>query len=171
MSCNELPIERLVAHVDGELPAAEAERVAAHLAACADCAREADLLRRSGDLIERLPGLEPDEDFTRRVVAAARPEARRGTLLRLWPAAAAAGVLVAVLGARIWLGEPATGDAVLSAREEREIAADLYVLANLEALEQAEADELISLVEELDLLEGSELEVSGLFADDGEEGG
>lgn len=175
MSCTALPIERLLAHVDGELPAAESEAVARHLADCPACAREADLLRRSGDLVAALPRLSPGQAFTERVLTAARDDTARpaGRLRRLWPAAAAAAVLAAVLAARVWLGGgAATGDGVLTAREEREIAADLYVLANLEALESADADELISLVEDLDLLEGTETEVSGMFgATDEDDGG
>jgi len=175
MSCTELPIERLLAHVDGELPADASEAVVGHLADCPACAREAELLRRSGDLIAALPRLAPGPAFTDRVVAAVRDDAARpaGRLRRMWPAAAAAAALAAVLGARIWLtdGQEA-GDGVLTAREEREIAADLYVLANLDALESADAEELISLVEDLDLLEGTETEVSGMFgATDEDDGG
>ena len=170
MSCNDLPIEDLVAHVDGELTADERERVAGHIAACAVCAREADHLGRSGALLARLPGHDPGPDFARRVgAAAAHP--RRGALLRLWPAAAAAAaVLVVAIALRGRVGAPGERERVLAARDEREIAADLYLLANLEALEGADAEELIALVEHLDILEGTEPEVSGMFGeiDEGE---
>ncbi len=175
MKCKQTSIEQLVAHADGELDAREEETVARHVASCAACAREVDLLRRSGALVAGMTRLTPGAAFTRRVVAAARraPAPPRGALRRLWPAAAAAAaVLLAAVAARVWLTAPSSADAgaLLTAREEREIAADLYVLSNLDALRGAEAEELISLVEDLDILEGTEPEVSGLFPDD-EDGG
>ena len=176
--CNALPWERLVAYVDGELSDAERDDAARHVDACAHCADEAELLRRSGALIERLPRLEPGDAFTERVLArvaadGARTSAPGGRLHSMWPlATVAAAVLVTAIAARIWWPGVSGTEGVLSAREEREIAADLYILANLDALEASDADELISLVEDLDLLEGTETEVSGLFGglDDDESG-
>jgi len=172
----------LLAHLDGELSAIASARVAEHLAACPKCAHEAALLGTAGDLVAALPRHEPGADFAERVAetvadpdsenGSAPTAAPRGRLLRLWPAAAAAAVLVGAIATRAMFDRGTTAEAVLSASEEREIASDLYVLTNLETLESVDADELIALVEELDLLEGLEPEMSGLYAaaDDGEDG-
>jgi len=172
MSCEALTVEELVAHLDGELPAADARRVAAHVDACAVCTREAELLGLAGALVADLPRHEPGADFAERVRTAAAdagtpPHGRVLThhwLMRYWPAVAAAAVLVAAIAARTMLGRDDVTESVLTAAEEREIASDLYVLTNLDTLETVDADELIALVEELDLLEGLEPEMSGLFA-------
>ncbi len=166
MHCDGPPIEDLVAWLDGELPAADAARVAAHVDACAACRREADGLRRSGELVAALPRATPSADFAARVLASSRAGAapRRGRLLRLVPAAAAAAAVAAVL---LWRAVGPQRDAelgVLTASEERDIAADLYLLTNLDALESGSADELIGIVDDLDVLEAAEPEVAGLYA-------
>jgi len=183
MKCPSIEWEDLVAHVDDELSAAASERVAAHLAACTDCAREVELLAMAGDCVAGLPRHEPGADFAERVGAAvaSAPVAAdlagdgispAGRLLRLWPAAAAAAVLVAAIGARTMLGREAATESILTATEERAIASDLYVLTNLDTLETVDAEELIALVDALDLLEGLEPEMSGLYAaaEDGDGG-
>jgi anti-sigma factor RsiW len=165
MTCETLNSEALVAYLDGELGPADTQRVAAHLGACTPCAREAELLGRSGELVAGLPRHDPGAAFAERVsVAARRPAARSGSLLRMWPAAAAAAVLIVALAARTMIGRVDRSDALLTAAEERAIASDLYVLAHLESLESVEPDELILLVDQLDLLEGLEPELSGLYA-------
>jgi anti-sigma factor RsiW len=167
MTCNELPEEDLVAWLDGECAPADAARVAAHVAACAVCRREADLLRASGELLSRLPDLAPSSGFEARVVAAVRADgtatAPRGRLVVFRPrvAAAAAAVLVGVTAGAFWLssgGPP--GSEVLTAREEEAIAEDLAVISNLDALENSEAVELAQLADDLDVLDaiGSEAE-------------
>ncbi len=179
--CEPLAGTGLLAHLDGELSAIASARVAEHLAACPTCAHEAALLGVAGDLVAALPRHTPGADFVGRVTdCVGNPDpdcdaddaAPRGRLLRLWPAAAAAAVLVVAIAARSMLDRGDTAGGVLTASEEREIASDLYVLTNLETLETVGADELIALVEQLDLLEGLEPEMSGLYAaaDDGEGG-
>lgn len=176
MTCPHLTPEDLVAWTDGELPAADAERVAAHVASCPACAREADLLRRTGDLVAGMPRDPAPAGFGDRVVAAARAESaaptkrapRRGAgrildllVIRTWThAAAAAAVLVVAAGGTLWLArlERGGGTAVpgaLTAREEEAIAEDLYLLANLSALESVEAEELARIADDLDVLEAA----------------
>lgn len=43
------PVEKIGAYADGELPPDEARRVAAHLEACSECARELALIRTMGE--------------------------------------------------------------------------------------------------------------------------
>lgn len=100
--------ERLAALAAGETPDAP---LSAHLAGCAECARELDALRAlAGSLagLEPVDWAEPPESVRTAVLAAARGEApplrpRRWLLVA---AAAAVGVVVGVLGGRmLW---PAT---------------------------------------------------------------
>jgi anti-sigma factor RsiW len=160
MTCRTLSPEDLVAWTDGELAPADARRVEAHVASCAACAREADLLRRTGELVGKLPRVQPSEGFADRVAAAARAEsrleaARAGRPARVrflrW-AAASAAVVVAGVGVA-WLATRGNDPARLSAREEEDIARDLLVLAHLSTLESGEADDLASLADDLDVIE------------------
>ena len=159
-SCPSLPVEDLVAWLDGELGAADSARVAAHVSACASCAHEADLLHRSGELLAELPGRTPSADFADRVVRAVRapetpdtapPRARSLTFPR-W-AAAAAAVLVVTVGAW-WVASP-DDPARLSSRDEQEIARDLVVLSHLDVLTAADADELASIADDLDVIDAA----------------
>jgi anti-sigma factor RsiW len=153
-----LSTEDLLALADGELGGADLERVHAHVGACADCADEVGLLRRTGELIATLPRHEPSDGFAARVVASSEP-GRMLSLLRPWQTAAAAALLVAALGAGWLVTRPGVGSDApefavqLSDDDAEAIARDLYLLENLEALESEEAEALSTLVEDLDLLE------------------
>ena len=155
MNCGALNPEDLVAWLDGECDAAEAARVQAHVASCAACRREAELLRGSGALLARLPGLAAPEGFDTRVVAAART-APRGRLLRLRPRVAAAAAAVVAVAAGVWWfagSRDASSSGVLSAREEEALAEDLAVISSLDVLEKADARELAQLVDDLDVID------------------
>ena len=171
--CRALPPEDLVAWTDGELARDDAERVSAHVASCSACAHEAELLRRTGDLVAAMPHAAAPAGFEGRVVDATRSQATSGRLFRIfstrtWPrAAAAAAVLVAAAGGTLWLARGRPPEDGLTAREEEAIAADLYLLANLDALATIEADELAQIADDLDVLEAS----AETNADDGREGG
>ncbi len=52
-------MRRLQAFVDGELQGADRIHVARHLADCASCGSEADLLRDMGDTLRRAAAVEP----------------------------------------------------------------------------------------------------------------
>jgi anti-sigma factor RsiW len=156
MNCSGLSPEDLVAWLDGECDAALAARVEAHVAACASCRREAELLRGSGALLARLPGLAAPAGFEARVVAAARARPA-GRVLRLRPrVAAAAAAVVAVAAGAWWLagGRDSATSSVLTAREEEALAEDLAVISSLDALESADAPELAQLVDDLDVIDG-----------------
>ncbi len=174
--------EHLLAHADGETDATSAatER---HVAGCRECAREVQRLRASGQVIASLARFDGPPDLAARVLAAARtgaPTAERAARdasaeparaagavpapqirrLPVWRYAAAAALLTAaVLGARQFAATPSASEPVeLTAAEEEAIARDLFLLANLEALETADPDELRDLVEDLDVLESLMLE-------------
>jgi anti-sigma factor RsiW len=123
-------LDRLSAHVDGELDAGEALDVAAHLANCEACAAEYTLLLSTVELMrQNLPPLRAPNALRERVVAAIRePVAPRENplrtfsaprSLRAWAAAAAVVVMFGVaygIGART--SSPSSGstaDAMLTA--------------------------------------------------------
>jgi anti-sigma factor RsiW len=159
MTCDELPEEDLVAWLDGETAADDASRVAAHVEGCAVCRREAALLRESGSLLARLPGLAPSAGFDARVVAASRTQvAPRGRVfvLRRRVAAVAAAVLVGAVGGAWWLASASNStNEVLTAHDEEALAADLAVISNLDALQKAEPTELAQLADDLDVIEAA----------------
>jgi len=176
--CDKLPVEEIVAWLDGESDAAASARVESHLAACAACRREAALLRESGELLARLPGATPSATFEARVVAAARNESvstvatrdevaasrlgKRGRLVFLRPrvAAAAAAVLVGVAAGVWWLSPRGETD-VLTARDEEELAENLAVISNLDALQKTDSKELAQLADDLDVLDAQGVEEEG----------
>ncbi|MBI2931164.1 MAG: zf-HC2 domain-containing protein [Planctomycetes bacterium] len=94
IACGGIPIEEF--H-DGELPAAAAEEVRRHLAACASCARSLDELRRLEGLLKAAPVHDPPrvDDYGARVRERLRASgsARWKALLPLAAAAALAAVL------------------------------------------------------------------------------
>jgi anti-sigma factor RsiW len=64
---------RLSALVDGELSAAERDRVHAHLAGCEACRAEANELRALKKRMRGLGEVPPDDALTRRLIAIAEP--------------------------------------------------------------------------------------------------
>jgi anti-sigma factor RsiW len=64
---------RLSALVDGELSAAERDRVHAHLAGCEACRAEANQLRALKKRMRGLGELPPDDALTQRLIAIAEP--------------------------------------------------------------------------------------------------
>lgn len=96
MTCDQA-IGRIGEYADGELPAADAAALKAHLDGCPACAAELDGIARLDALLRRVPAAgAPSADFAERV--AARASARRpGGWILLPPSLAAAGLLVLVL--------------------------------------------------------------------------
>jgi anti-sigma factor RsiW len=66
---------RLSALVDGELTAAERDRVHAHLAGCADCRAEANDLRALKKRMGGLGDVDPGDALTQRLIGIAEPGA------------------------------------------------------------------------------------------------
>jgi hypothetical protein len=121
----------------------------------AACAREAELLRESGELLVRFrpDAPAPSAGFEARVLAATKTPAR-GRLVSFRPriAAAAAAVLVAAAGAW-WYSSSRGGADELTAREEEALAEDLVVISNLDALQESESPELAQLADDLDVID------------------
>jgi anti-sigma factor RsiW len=161
MNCERLPVEEIVAWLDGELDgepyAADSARVAAHVESCAACRREAALLRESGEMLARLPGATASSGFEARVVAAAREThvetASRGRLVFLRPRVAAAAAVLVGVAAGVWWLAPAAPTDVLTARDEEALAEDLAVITNLDALTKADSKELAQLADDLDVID------------------
>ena len=100
----------LSALLDGELPAADAEAVRAHVAACADCAAELAAVREARTALRSLPAVEPPPGFIDGLLATTAADeppagARRAEVVPLRgrraalanaAAAVAAGVLLVV---------------------------------------------------------------------------
>ena len=159
----DLPIEEIVAWIDGELGPADAARVAALVAASPAAQREVELLRRSGDLVARMPRVTASAGFAERVLrtvgsaslttCAGEPTVRAGRLLTLprIRIAVAAAVVLIITGGLAFRGGSVPGG--LSADDEDEIARDLLVLANLDALEAADADDIMRLADDLDVVD------------------
>lgn len=114
-TCDDI-LDRLEEHVDGELTAAEAQRVERHLRRCSACAAELTLARRIRAELRALPGPEP---------AAERPATsawtRRGgswTGRHRWQLAAAAGLVLVALAGVLSLDRPPVEAPVQVARHE-----------------------------------------------------
>lgn len=123
-------VDRLGAYIDGELPAAEAVGLAAHLVACEACSAEyRRLLSTVESMHQQLPPLRAPDALRARVEAAIRgqagpsgllvPTPRTARPLRAWAVAAA---VVLMIGAAYGLGARSRGastaqmaDAVLTA--------------------------------------------------------
>lgn len=91
-------LEELYAYLDGELAPEEEARVRRALQDDPSAAALLERLQAADRALDELPGLEASPGFTARVLAAARHRAR-GRLVRLLaPVAAAAALLLAVLG-------------------------------------------------------------------------
>jgi anti-sigma factor RsiW len=165
-SCPDLPVEDLVAWLDGEAAPEDAARIAAHAASCPRCAREAEFLRRTGEFVAALPRRRAAQGFDERVLRAVRePDDDAASApaapvipLRRWSAArravAAAAVLVVAVGGW-WVATSSSDPARLSTREEEEIARDLYVLAHLDTLNAADEEELATVADDLDAIENA----------------
>lgn len=69
--------------VEGALTGSSAERVAAHLAGCADCSRESRTWLHLMGSLDRLPSLSPDKGFRERVLTDIPVRGRRSIAARL----------------------------------------------------------------------------------------
>jgi anti-sigma factor RsiW len=92
MNCSDFKLS-LVEFLDGRLPADRAAASRAHLEACSECRREADLHRRTWELAGRLPAVEPAADFG----ASVRRRVRRSRFIAVVGSCAAAALLAATI--------------------------------------------------------------------------
>jgi anti-sigma factor RsiW len=140
-------VDRLQARLAGTLPADQSGQVDAHLAACAECRAERDLLQRARSLIAPLPAVEPRAGFAAMVALNARDRrAPLGAWLR-WSLsglalAAAAAVGVAVLTPRT---RPAEEPTTLAQRLD--LYEDMAVMQNQDALEDLDVVSVLHTLE------------------------
>lgn len=162
----------LVAFLDNELDPAGRERVEAHVASCADCAREVSFFQRTWELLDEYQGVEASPDFLHRLVAriggdSAAPEGARVGWFAYWlpRLAVAAALLVMVgLGRMAWLRmqpEPAAPQLAQLTDEERELIRLLPVLGD----ERFELVRDLRLVEHLPALQLDDQDLDALGGD------
>lgn len=140
--------DKLQALLSGALSGQDREQAEAHLAACAGCREERDLLVSARALLLPLPEMEPRAGFAARVALDAR-DLRHSPFDRWlrWTAgglatAAAAAVLVAVLP-----GPRQAGGDELKLAQRLELYEDLAVLQNQQALEDLEVVSVLHTLE------------------------
>jgi anti-sigma factor RsiW len=156
--------EELVAYLDGELAATEAQSMEKRLDADPRLRAEVDALRQTWNLLDYLPRPEPSANFTHRTVdriaavrptATVRPRWRRWALRLSWAAALVVAGMVGYAGvARMVPGLPPAGHD-LSPEAEQQLVRDLRLI---ERLGQYQLIDDIHLLNELDRPE--------LFGDD-----
>jgi anti-sigma factor RsiW len=76
--------DRLVAYLDGELPASLCERIEAHLSECRACTEELMAIRELDVSLGRLPGLPVPAHFTKETYRKAKALGRGGESFPVW---------------------------------------------------------------------------------------
>src|SRR5262245_34328794 len=139
MNCHDLRA-CLMEILDGRLAPGAATVARAHLDSCSDCRREADLHRRTWDLVGRIGGVEPGPAFG----ALVRRRVRRSKVAALIGACAAAAAVIAVLVLAPWKAPAAPAGEDLALRrlnpEDRRL------------LEELSSDGTWELAENIELL-------------------
>ena len=153
--------EQLIAYLDGELDAEAARQVEARLHQDPAARAEAEALRRTWDLLDYLPQVEPSPAFTHRTLerVTAQHVAAVTTLYRRrrwraavgWAAVAAAAAAAGFVAVTLTVPREPTDD---------ELARDLRVLENRRLYEQADSLEFLKALDNPEL-----------FGDDGPEAG
>jgi len=127
--------DRLGAWLAGTLPETEAGEVRSHLAACAACAEEGDLLRQGMSVVPPVPAVEPRPGFAGRIAARAGELRPRPLGAPWWRWALGGGLAVAA--AAVLIAHPvrraAPGDELIVA-QRLDLFEDLSVVQNQDAL-------------------------------------
>jgi anti-sigma factor RsiW len=139
--------DRLNAYLAGSLPPPEAEEVRRHLASCASCTGERDLLADARSAIAPLPAQEPRPWFAARVAARAAEVRPRPLGAAWWRWAFAGGAAGAAALAILLFPRPAARDPVvredLMVAQRLELYEDLGVVQNQDALEDLDVVEVL----------------------------
>jgi anti-sigma factor RsiW len=149
MNCKEK--DNLTAYLDGELIAAEAGRLRAHIATCAECRAEIELLRRSYDALGYLDDVSVPEALAPRIQARMRHRSVRPVFAFAGLAAAMALMVLALsttsrmnftLGkkAPVLVATPSPDQGILTAE-------DMDAIGNLGLLDEDILGDLGGLVE------------------------
>jgi predicted anti-sigma-YlaC factor YlaD len=140
--------DRLQALLSGAAPLEERAAAEAHLAACARCREERDLLASARPVVPPLPPLDPRAGFAAKVAFNARD--RRGSPMGRWLRWMVGGACVATAtfaAALLLTGrmDPRGDSAVLAQRLD--LFEDLAVLQNRDALEDLEVVSVLHTLE------------------------
>jgi anti-sigma factor RsiW len=135
-------LDRLSAHIDGELDAGEAIDVAAHLAACESCAAEYTHLLNTVEAMRRnLPPLRAPialrERVTADIHATALPRERTFRVARSFRPWAAAATVVAMIGAAYGIGTRASAPSTTPA-------VDAVITAHVRSLQPGHLTDVVS---------------------------
>ena len=138
-------LDRLSAHIDGELTAGESVDMAAHLASCEVCSAEYEqLLTTVESMHQQLPPLRAPDALRARIEAAVRaPEVSSGRLVPMprtahpYPAWAAAAAMAVMLGVAYGLG-------TRSAATANGQMADAVLTAHVRSLQQGHLTDVVS---------------------------
>jgi anti-sigma factor RsiW len=127
--------DRLAAWAAGDLPESEAAGVREHLASCASCAEERDLLEEARSVFTPIQPGEPRPGFAIRVAARAAELHVHPTGAPWWRWAFAGAAAAAAVAAVVLVSRPAAvpGDDLLVA-QRLELFEDLSVVQNQDAL-------------------------------------
>ena len=102
--------QSLTRYCDGELPAAERQRVDAHLATCEQCRAALDEIQFSARLVRQLTAVSPPPSVWHRIDAAlTEPQGRSGVFIGLRWASVCAVVLLVAVGAYWWTRDSSGG--------------------------------------------------------------
>lgn len=143
--------ENLVAYLDGELAAPEAEAVRLHLDVCDECREYARLLKKSYDALQHLEAPEAPYGFAAKVSARA---SRRARPVFVYAALAAAAALVILAIVRVAIPR---GDALAPAAAPDSPAIATAYSNGEDALTQMELLDAIDLVDDVDVMEEFEM--------------
>lgn len=129
--------DRLGALLAGALAEDEAARVRSHLASCAACAEERDLLQQAAAIVPRLPEADPPPGFALRVAARAGEVRPHPIGAPWWRWAFGGGLAVtAAAAAALLVARPATRPPTeeLLVAQRLDLFEDLSVVQNQDAL-------------------------------------
>ena len=128
--------DRLGALLAGALAEDEAAEVRRHLASCAACAEERDLLQQAAAIVPRLPEADPRPGFAGRVAARAGDLRPRPIGAPWWRWAFGGGLAVAAAAAALLVARPATRPPTeeLLVAQRLDLFEDLSVVQNQDAL-------------------------------------
>jgi len=152
-----VPFNRLSEYHDGALVAEEKERIAAHLRQCPECARDLEELGHLVKMIASLKciGIRCSESFVRDAMSLIRRRKRLFYFKRFLPAAAAAALVLFVIGIDRFQDSPvrreervavtsmerdvSAGDEIGAGTEVREISSSLDVRKTISLLQNSGA--------------------------------
>jgi anti-sigma factor RsiW len=134
--------ERLQAYLNGTLAVSEREQAESHLAGCAPCREELDLLASALRVVQRLPAFEPRAGFAARVALNARDSRKPFAQWLRWSLGGLAVAGAAGLALVVATPKPQHTDELMVA-QRLELFEDMTVMQNQQALEDLDVVEVL----------------------------